>query len=155
MNETLHESTGGDDQAMARAAPDQARTTTLDNTEDRRVHGWATMGFGALIAAFSALNQWGNESSVRSGLPILLAYVLLQMGLAAWQSATARTWPAGSMRLSWIGVGTSAIVAFVGNMALNWLGQSGPVAPTLIVLFAVIATLPSILAGARIMRGRR
>lgn len=156
MNDTMRDSANQNDgREMARTALDQAEHLTLDNRDDRRVHGWATIGFGTLVAVFTGLNHYVGGDTLRQDLPMTAIYIVLLVAVAAWQSRTARTWPAGAKRLSAIGVLTSALVAFVGNMALNWKGQAGPVPVTWTLALVVVALLPCIVAGMRIMGARR
>lgn len=139
----------------ARAALDRAESTDLDNPSDRRVHALATAAFGALVAAFTGVSQWLDDSTFRGDAPIMLGYVALLLVVAALQSRQSRTWPPGTKRLSMIGVGGSVVVSVAASLLINYLRLDGTVSLGTILALAVATVVPALVAGLLILRGRR
>jgi hypothetical protein len=160
MNDQLHGPTDRDETnalpepEAARAALAAAGRVTLDNPGDRKVHAGATVGFAAIVAGFIGLSHV-LEHRTPGGAIVDIVYVLGLVGVAAWQTRAARTWPAGTKRLSTIGVGASVIVALAGNMWLNYLGRDGSVPWGPMALVMVAALVPAVVAATMILRGRR
>ena len=136
--------------------PDQARATLdsaprLDDTgHDRRIHGWATAAFGALVGGYVGLYQALPEgNSARNVIPAF--YVVLRFGLAAWQTKNIRLWPRHSKVTGYVALGCTVMLAGIGTMALNFLesrtGVRAEVSPLWYAVAAIVIAGPMLVAG--------
>lgn len=138
--------------------PDQAsdtlrETATLDNARDRRVHGIGTAATGVVFAAYLVLHRWADASTWDD--VITACYVLILLGVAAWQTRAARTVPRNARRIGYVGLGLS-IVAFVPVLGwLNWLDHTGDPHTFAVVAIASLVAVPAVAAGVVIAVGGR
>lgn len=149
----------GADGATGHLDPDEARrrlvsagATRLASPHDRRVHGYATMAVGAVvglyIAAQEALDGVAVWDDVTTG-----GYVVLLLGLAAWQSRAARTIPRNARTTGRVGLAATVVLTFVAIFVMNAWGHTVPVAAGWLVLVAVGVAAPMLVAGWLIVRG--
>ncbi len=146
------------DQALERL--ERARNGGVDDGYARRVHAFATAAFGIVIGAFFALHTGLDETSWEP--TIIVGYVAILLGLAAWQSRAARVMPRHGRRMSWIGLGCTAILMISAVLAAN-VRQAGREADGitageplwLLVVIALVIAAPMVVAGILIHRGER
>ncbi len=127
--------------------------TTLDNPRDRRVHGIGTAAAGVLFATYLVLHRWVDSSPWDD--VVTACYVLVLLGVAAWQTRTTRTVPRNARRTGYIGLGLS-IMTFIPVLGwLNWLEHTGDPHPVVVVAIAALVAVPAAAAGVVIAAGGR
>lgn len=117
---------------------------------DRRVHGLATAGFGAIVGAYVGITQALPRDNGAVSL-ITAGYVGLLIALAFWQKRAARTVPRHANLIGYVGLAGTLCLAFVGVVGLNILenvtGERATVAPLWYLLAAVAIAAPMLIAG--------
>ncbi|GIL35458.1 hypothetical protein PDTK01_15340 [Phycicoccus sp. DTK01] len=143
-------------QARERLAHAEAATGRRD--AERRVHAWATAGFGAVMGAYLSLSRATDDTPLEQ--PLLVAYVLAVAGLATWQTRASRAWPRHARRAGRIGLGTTFGLFLVAVIGLNIReaeqkmdGLAPSENPWLLALAGVVVAAPMLLAAVRIRRG--
>ena len=128
-------------------------TTTLDNPRDRRVHGIGTAAAGVVFAVYLVLHRLTDGSSWEDLLTV--AYVVVLVGVAAWQTRAARTVPLNARRIGYVGLALSiaAIIPVLGWV--NWREHTGDPHLLVVVAIASLVALPAVVAGVVIARGGR
>lgn len=146
------------DQALAHL--ERARSGGVDDEHARSVHAFATAAFGIVIGAFFALQTGLDGTSWEPA--IIVGYVAILLGLAAWQSRAARVMPRHGRRTSWIGLVCSAVLMVSAVLAAN-IRQAGREADGitageplwLLVVGALLVAAPMVVAGILIHRGEQ
>ncbi|HOA67431.1 MAG TPA: hypothetical protein PKL25_10235, partial [Phycicoccus elongatus] len=87
---------------------------------DRRVHGLATAGFGAIVGAYVGITQALPRDNGAVSL-ITAGYVGLLIALAFWQKRAARTVPRHANLIGYVGLAGTLCLAFVGVVGLTIL----------------------------------
>lgn len=144
----------------AQVTPEQAREQlaasrprALSSARDRRVHAVGTAVLGLAIGLFMASRNLLSET----GLVVVAVvfFVAWMVGLA-WVERIARTVPRGARRWSRVGIGGSFVLALAAVLPwLNLQAQSAPNTWPMVLLGALVAAIPSLLAAAVIAGGRK
>lgn len=146
--------------------PQQAREqlaeaeTTTDRSDDRRVHALATAGFGIAIGAYLALSRLAEETSWE--FVLIGFYVVVLLGLARWQTRSARTWPRHARRTSRIGLAGTFVLflaAIIGFNVVEAQQEADGLVPTdniaLLAGAGLVVALPLLVAALVIRRGEQ
>lgn len=143
-------------QARERLAHAEAATGRRD--AERRVHAWATAGFGAAMGAYLSLSRATDDTPFEQ--PVLVAYALAIVGLATWQTRASQAWPRHARRAGYVGLGVTFGLFLVAVIGLNVReaeqkmdGLAPSENPWLLVLAGVVVAAPMLLAAVRIRRG--
>ena len=148
--------------AQARAALAEADRTELSTDRDRRVHAFATAGFGVGMGLFVGAHRvvdghpWGETG-------LLVLYVATLGVMAFLQKRAARTVPRNARRTGHIGLGASVAAMWA---AIIWLNiRQGDVRRAglpdqvdswwVYACAALVTALPMLVAGRVIDRQRR
>jgi len=154
--------TSSHDSHQARVALEQAERADLATERDRRVHGFATAGFGLLMGLYVAAYRLVDGSGWGEGT-LLGLYAVTLFGLAAWQGRAANTVPRNARQIGYVGVAGSAVLVIASIIWLNVRQGDNRVAGIgdqpdhwwAYVLVGVVTALPSLIAGHVIFYGRR
>lgn len=132
---------------------DRADAAPLATDRDRSVHGWATAGVGIAVGLNVVLQDIAEAHPPWKGVT-LAVYLVVLVGLAAWQTRAARTVPRHSRRLCWIGLSLTVVLMMASLAMLN---VSSPAVPGfwLRAALAVLIALPMLVAGWLIRRADR
>lgn len=147
---------------QARAALAKASATDLATDRDRRIHGWATAGFGLAVGTYVALNPVAQQFSWLRWT-LLPVYVATLMVLATWQSRAARTVPRHSRIIGYAGLAGTGVLTLAAIIWLNVRQADNRTAGLPDELDAwwvyaaagLVAALPMLVAGYLIHRGRK
>jgi hypothetical protein len=137
---------------QARSALSEVNRRRIDRRQDRWVHGATFAGLGILLGVQIALGRLAREQWGQNALSILV-FLLLWIGLLAWQSRTARTWPRGVRTITWTGLAVALVVGAGLHMWLNWYGQDHTVGVPLLVAASAAIAAPLLVTGALIAFG--
>lgn len=154
--------TSSNDAAQARAALEQAQSTTLTTNRDRRVHGLATAGFGLLMGAFVAINGMASQRWWVSGI-LAGVYVPALLALTAWQNRGAHSLPRHARTIGRAALTAAAILALASIIWLNVRQGDNRTAGLhdqidawwVYVIAAIAPALPMLIAGHLIAHDRR
>lgn len=134
---------------QARATLEQAQRTALATPHDRKVHGWATAGFGTLVGGYVGLYQFLPAGGLRSFVTV--AYVALLIALAGWQTKAIRSWPRHSKVTGYVGLAATLVLAGIGTMGLNLLesrtGTRVDISALWYAVAAIVIAAPMLVAG--------
>ena len=128
-------------------------TATLDNPRDRRVHGIGTAVAGVLVAAYVALHGLVEASPWDD--VVTACYVLLLLGVVAWQTRAARTVPRNARLVGYLGLGLSVVAIMPVLGWTNWLEHTGDPHRLVVVAIASLVAAPAAVAGVAIAAGGR
>lgn len=139
--------------------PEQAReqlvtsqSRSLSSTGDRRVHAAGTAAFGLTLGVFMAAR---NVVTGTSGVVANVLFLAVWLGAAFWVQRATRTVPRRTKLWSRLGVGASLVVALVVVVPwLNLQAQTEPNTWPMVLVGALLAAAPSLVAAAVITRGR-
>ena len=139
------------EQARAQLAASRARPLGSDG--DRAVHAVGTAVFG-LTTGFYMATQ--NLVTGTAGIVLSCLVVAIWVAEALWVERAARTVPRRASLWSRVGIGGSLVLALV--VVLPWLNlraQTEPNTWPMVLVGALVAAVPSLVAAAAIARGRR
>lgn len=136
--------------------PEQAReqlltsqTRSMRSTRDRKIHAFGTAVFGLTLGVYMA------SQNVRSDIAASLLFFAIWGGAAFWVERTTRTVPRRTKLWSRLGIGTSMVVALVAVLPwLNLQAQTEANTWSMVLVGALVAAAPSLVAAAIIARGR-
>jgi hypothetical protein len=142
----MPEPTAGDSTGYASQALAEVERRRIHRPRDRWVHAAANAGFGLLIGLWIGPGRLTYADGANFWATLI--YLLLLVGLAAWQTRAASTWPRRGRLISYTGAAGCILIGAFVHMALNWYAQEHPLTMPLLLGAAGVIALPLIVSGA-------